>query len=152
MSHALARIVSGCHVLTVNDPESGPEGVLLSFVQQVGFRPPRIMAAIEKERAVVPALERAGGFVLNICAQGDKILRGRFAEPADNRAKMFAELGSRPLGSGYVFEQAAAYLACRVVERVDIGDHWVYIADVHDGSAVEGRSPLVHVRRSGLDY
>ncbi len=124
---------------------------LVSFAQQVGMNPPRIVVSLAKERAVVTALEEAGRFVLNTCAQGDTELRTRFAESRDV-IKTFEELGAEERTAGYSLPQASAHLECTVAQRVDIGDHWLYIADVHDGEVSFDKSPLVHVRRSGLDY
>lgn len=152
LSQALAHIVSGCYVLTVKDPQTGPQAILLSFVQQVGLTPPRIAIAIHKERSVVPALDRAGAFVLNVCAQGDTLLRTKFADPAVTPPAALRAVGAREVGPGLVLEPAAAHLVCGVAQRIDIGDHWLYIADARDGAAVGGRAPFVHVRRSGLSY
>jgi flavin reductase (DIM6/NTAB) family NADH-FMN oxidoreductase RutF len=152
LSQALAQITSGAFVLTIRDAQNGPQGILLSFVQQVGLAPPRIVAAIQKERPIIPLLERTGAFVLNICAESDRGQLSRLAEGPAEMAKVLAEQGVRQTGPGVVLESACAHVVGKVSQRVDIGDHWLYIADVVEGAAVAGRSPLVHVRRSGLRY
>ncbi len=152
LSQALRQIVSGAYVLTLKDAQTGPQAILLSFVQQVGFDPPRIIVSIYKERPIVPALERTRGFVLNVCAEGDQSLLKRFFESPEAVAKALTELLASETGPGLILAPASAYLVCKVVERVDIGDHWLYIADVSEGATITGRTPLVHVRRSGLRY
>ena len=47
---------------------------------------------------------------------------------------------------------AHAYLGCRVVDRVDAGDHVVLIADVRTGAVLNDGKPTVHVRKNGLTY
>jgi len=152
LSQGLAHIVSGCYVLTVRDAQTGPQAILVSFVQQVGLTPPRLVVAIHKERAIVPALDRAGAFVLNVCAQGDTLLRTKFTDPDLTPAAALRAVGAREVGPGLVLEPAAAHLVCGIAQRIDIGDHWLYIVDARDGAAVGGRAPFVHVRRSGLSY
>jgi flavin reductase (DIM6/NTAB) family NADH-FMN oxidoreductase RutF len=152
LSHALTQITSGAFLLTISDAQNGPQGILLSFVQQVGFDPPRIVAAIHKERPIVPLLERIGAFVLNVCAESERGRLVRLGEGAAEVAKVLAEQGARQAGPGVVLESAAAHLVCKVSQRVDIGDHWLYIADAVEGAAVTGRTPLIHIRRSGLRY
>ena len=151
-SQALARILSGAYVLTLKHPDGGFQAVLLSFVQQVGLEPPRIIAALGKERPIVETLERAGRFVLNVCAEDARGLLARLVEASQDPMRVLRDVGGHELDAGWVVDSAAAYLVCKVVERVDIGDHWLYIADVDDGTAPEGRAPLVHIRRSGLRY
>jgi flavin reductase (DIM6/NTAB) family NADH-FMN oxidoreductase RutF len=152
LSHALARVTSGAFVLTLRDAQAGPQAIVLSFVQQVSLAPPRLVASIYKERAVVPALERNGAFVLNICADGEQALLQRLTDGAEEPARVLASLATRPVAEGLILQSASAYVVCRVAQRVDIGDHWLYIADVTDGAPLADRPPLVHVRRSGLKY
>lgn len=45
-AEALGRGARGCFVMTVNDGPDHPLGMLLSFIQQVGFDPPRLAAAV----------------------------------------------------------------------------------------------------------
>jgi flavin reductase (DIM6/NTAB) family NADH-FMN oxidoreductase RutF len=152
LSQALSHIVSGCYVLTLTSNEHGPQATVLSFVQQVAFDPPRIVVAIHKERALHAALQAERGFVLNVCAQGDDRLLTRFADHGGDLQALLDAVGARAWGAGLALAPAAAFLDCRVVDRVDTGDHWLYIADVRAGEVVTGRSPLFHVRKSGLGY
>ncbi len=152
LSQALARITSGAFILTLRDGEAGPRAVVLSFVQQVSLAPPRIVVSIHKERSIIPALERTGTFVLNICADGEQALLQRLTDGAEEPGRVLAGQPTRSVAEGLVLESASAYLTCRVAQRVDIGDHWLYIAEVTDGAPLADRPPLVHVRRSGLKY
>ena len=45
-----------------------------------------------------------------------------------------------------------AYLVCRVVNRVDAGDHVLVIARVTAGAVLHDGKPTVHVRKNGLRY
>jgi flavin reductase (DIM6/NTAB) family NADH-FMN oxidoreductase RutF len=152
LSQALAKVVGGAYVLTLRDESGAAHAIVLSFVQQVGFDPPRLVLSIFKERDILGPLDRAGAFVLNIVADGEQALLRRFSDAPREAGRVLAELGATVQGGGYVLPQAAAHLSCKLVHRVDISDHWLYIVDVSEGAAVEGRAPLVHTRRSGLRY
>ncbi len=152
LSQALAKVVSGAFVLTLKDDVGAPHAIVVSFVQQVGFDPPRLVISLFKERDIVPILDNAGAFVLNVVADGEQGILRRFGDAPQEAARALAALGATACGNGYALPQAAAHLVCKVVHRVDISDHWLYIVDVNEGAAVEGRSPLVHTRRSGLRY
>ena len=41
---------------------------------------------------------------------------------------------------------------CRVVGRVEAGDHDLFIGEVVDGAVLGEGHPMVHVRKSGLHY
>ncbi len=152
ISRSLALIVSGAHVLTLRDDSDQLRAIVVSFVQQIGFEPPRIAVALYKEREIIAALEKRRAFVLNILAAGSEALCDDLGSlPGDPGAALRA-LAVRACGPGVVLDSAAGHLVCNVLERVDIRDHWLYICDVVDGAAVAERQPLVHTRRSGLRY
>ena len=151
-AEALGRVVSGCFVLTVHDGPNHPLGMLLSFVQQVGFEPPLLAAAVRKDRTLVPTLDREGLFVLNICARDDKSLFQRFAKAPEDRSAMFEGLETERVIEGIILKASAAYLQCSIVEKVDSGDHWLYIAEVQGGATCGARASYVHIRKSGLNY
>lgn len=152
ISQALSLVVSGAYVLTLRDETDRPRAILLSFVQQVGFEPPRVAIALYKQREIVAALETRRSFVLNVLGVGSEALVERLAAlPGDPGEALVAE-GARDMGVGLTLGEACGWLVCRVHERVDMGDHWLYIAEVVDGASVPGRRPLVHTRASGLRY
>ncbi len=152
LAGALAQVVGGVYVLTLKDRQDGPQALVASFVQQVAFEPPRIVVSVSKKRQIVPALDRTRGFVLNVCAEGDPKFVLDFVEGAQRAGQALNGRRSRPVGPGFVLDSAAGHLVCSVLDRVDIGDHWLYIASVVDGAAAGDRRPLVHIRRSGLRY
>lgn len=152
ISQALSHMVSGAYVLTLRDETGRPRAILVSFVQQVGFEPPRVAIALYKEREIIAPLEARRAFVLNVLASGSEALVGRLAALAGEPGEALVAEGARDLDVGLTLAEACAYLVCRVDERVDMRDHWLYIADVVDGASVPGRRPLVHARASGLRY
>lgn len=152
-AEALAKIVSGCYVLTVPGDDVSPRAaVLVSFVQQVGFEPPRLVMAIRKGRSIVDRLAPGARCVLNICAAGDSTLLSRFAARPQEGEDPFRDLDQRQSSDGTILEAAAGHLACSIVARFDSGDHWLFLAEARDGQASPGRHPYVHVRRNGLSY
>ncbi len=153
ISDALGRIVSGCFVLTLPADGAGPAtGLLVSFAQQVGFAPPRLVVAIKRGRPVLERLIPGAACVLNICAEGDATLLSRFARHPDPGVDAFGGLAHQERAEGVILDAAAGYLACAIVARFDAGDHWLLLAEARDGCAFADRRPYVHVRRNGLNY
>lgn len=153
ISEALGRLVSGCFVLTLPRDGTQPEmGLLVSFVQQVGFAPPRLTFAIRQGRPVVERLISGAACVLNICASDDTVLLKRFAGGVASGQDPFAGLALQRSADGTILEDSAGFLVCTIAARFDTGDHWLFLADVRGGRTIGDRRPYVHVRRNGLAY
>src|SRR3954464_11070823 len=77
LSQALGRIPSGLYILTVSVGERST-GMLASWVQQAGFEPPMVTAAIRRDRYVADWIAEAGRFTLNQLATGSRSLIRHF--------------------------------------------------------------------------
>ncbi|MCG3125743.1 MAG: Diflavin flavoprotein A 1 [Phycisphaerae bacterium] len=157
LAAALARIPSGLFVLTLPCPgeagePAGPGPLLVSFVQQVGFEPPRIVVALRKDRPIAAALRARDGFVLNVLGQEDGGLLKRFASSRLDPGTAFDGLNVERRAAGVVLCDAVAALECRVADSFDGGDHRLVVADVVAGVRLSDRAPYVHIRRDGLSY
>ena len=152
LAAALGRIPSGLFVLTVR--HGGREmGMLASWVQQCSFEPPQISLAVNKERDVLEWLQDGVAFALNVIPEGGKALVAHFGKGFEAGQPAFAGLDVRRDGeSPPVLLSAHAYLVCRVVKRVDAGDHVLVIGRVVAGDILHAGYPTVHVRKSGLKY
>jgi flavin reductase (DIM6/NTAB) family NADH-FMN oxidoreductase RutF len=149
---ALGRIPSGLFILAVRHGAS-ETGMLASWVQQCSFDPPRITIAIRKGREVLEWLSTGAALVINVLPEGAKNLVGHFGkgfelgEPAFTGIKLARQHEAAP-----VLAAAHAFLGCRVVDRIDAGDHMLVIADVRTGAVLADGKPTVHVRKNGLTY
>lgn len=152
LAAALGRIPSGLFVLTARHGDH-ETGMLVSWVQQCSFDPPQVSVAVKKGRDVLDWLADGTSFVLNVLPEGSKTLIGHFGrgfeadQPAFEGLKVTRERGSAP-----VLLAAHAYLICRVVSRVDAGDHVLVIGRVLAGAVLNPGYPTVHVRKNGLKY
>jgi flavin reductase (DIM6/NTAB) family NADH-FMN oxidoreductase RutF len=127
--------------------------LLASWVQQSSFEPPRISIAVHKERPMNALLTDQTLFALHILSADQKEWLGRFAKPAKDEKAIFAGISVRQgLGGAPIFEEAWAYLECRVCGRYDAGDHHLILADVMNGAVQRDGEPRIHLRRSGLSY
>lgn len=153
LDQALGRVPSGLFILTVRWRDQ-VTGMLTSWVQQAGFRPPMITVAVRRDRYVREWLEGSGRFVLNQVPAGHKTLIRHFARGYAPGESAFDGL---PLGpeveGGVVLAEALAYLACEVSAKLDGPDHCVFLAQVMAGALLRGEAePMIHVRRSGHHY
>ncbi len=152
LSAALGRIPSGLFVLTARQGEA-ETGMLSSWVQQCSFEPPRLSVALKPGREVNAWLAPGSLFVLNLIEEGQKKLVGHFGKGFALSEPAFTGLAlDHPGGGPAVLRDALAYLTCRVVQRLPVGDHDLLIADVVAGKVLRESKPWVHIRKNGLNY
>ncbi|MGE3806176.1 MAG: flavin reductase family protein [Gemmataceae bacterium] len=153
LAAALGRIPSGLFIVTLS--ASGHEtGMLASWLQQCSFEPPQISVAIKRERDLVNHLKPGARFMVNILDSTQTNILIHFGKGFAPGQPAFEGLDvSRPAGSPPVLNDALAFLECRVVERFPAGDHELLIGQVTGGKVLsETGQPMVHIRKSGLNY
>lgn len=152
LAAALGRVPSGLFVLTARRG-AAETGLLASWVQQCGFDPPQLTAAVRKGRYVLDWLVEGAPLVVNVIPEGGKALVAHFGKGFEAGEPAFAGLDvRRDGGSPPVLLAALAHLACRVTARVDVGDHVLLIARVEGGAVHADGKPAVHTRKNGLRY
>src|SRR5439155_5323414 len=85
---ALGRVPSGLFVLTLGRGES-EAAMLTSWVQQCSFDPPQLSVAVKRGRDVLARLGPGAEFTLNVLAEGQNALVGRFARGTPDGAAAF---------------------------------------------------------------
>jgi len=129
--------------------------MLASWVMQAGFEPPLVSVAVGSSRDLLMAVRGGAAFAVNVLAESQKGLLGRFGKPPAEGEDPFAGLAiERTAGGVAALADAAAWLACRpVAEAVAAGsDHVVVVGRVEAARGTAAAEPLVHVRRNGLRY
>jgi len=145
---ALGRIPSGLFVVTVRDT-----GMLGSWVQQCSFDPPQLTVAIRQGRPVLDWLTDGAAFAVNVIADGQKALVAHFGKGFEPGQAAFDGVEWMRHGdSAPLLTAALAWLDCRVVTRLDAGDHVVIVGRVVDATVNQDGKPAVHVRKNGLNY
>ena len=152
LAAALGQVPSGLFILTYGPGALGA-GMLASFVQQAGFAPPVVTVAVQQDRDAVAMIREKGAFCLNVLAEGEKRLMGRFARGFEPLEHPFGgiEIGVARNGAPYIAD-AHAHLVCKVVGEAQWSDHVVFAGEVLDGGLRGGGEPMVHVRKTGLSY
>ncbi len=148
---ALGKLTSGIFVATATH-EGGRTGMLASFIEQAAFEPPMLSMAVGRGRAILAALDGPGIFGVNILGKENHGLVRSFVKVQE--ADPFAGHTLVENAHGIPqFAEAMAFLACKVVNKMEAGDHWLYLAEVIDGALQhEHEQPMFRVRRNGFDY
>lgn len=125
----MSRVAATVTVVTVKS-EAGPIGLTVSAFVSVSADPPIVLVCLDKATNSLEAMLDVQGFTVNIMPEGTEDIamlfatvgRDRFAETAWSEAVMST--------AGPVLDLALAHLECEVVDRVEIGDHWVIYGEV----------------------
>ncbi|WP_174720043.1 MULTISPECIES: 4-hydroxyphenylacetate 3-monooxygenase reductase subunit [unclassified Meiothermus] len=136
---ALARWPSG---VTVVAAAWGQErrGMTASSFSSVSLEPPLILVCVDEKAHLLPVLERAGRFAVNLLAEGQERVSAHFA------GKPVPDL--EPLGADLAIEGALATLYCTVWRLYPGGDHRIVVGKVEEVRLGEGGHPLLYWNRA----
>jgi flavin reductase (DIM6/NTAB) family NADH-FMN oxidoreductase RutF len=149
---ALGRIPSGLFVVTVAHA-SDETGMLASWVQQCSFDPPTVSVAVKNGRYVLDWLTDGTEFAVNVLPEGEKKLVAHFGKGFEPGEPAFTGIEADRSGGVIVLPAALAHVKCRVIGRLDGGDHALVLGQVIGGAVAKpDGKPAVHTRKSGLHY
>lgn len=130
-SEILKTIPYGFYITGVVGDDGEANGFTTCWVSQVSFEPQQVVVAVRRDQHTHELMEQGGVFSLNFLDTGQEELARRFTEPLEpgdgtvgGSAYTTGETGA-PL-----FEEAFAHLECRVVGKMEAGDHTVYLGEV----------------------
>jgi flavin reductase (DIM6/NTAB) family NADH-FMN oxidoreductase RutF len=122
-------------------------GMTVSAFNEVSLAPPLCLVCADKTSNTNELIRVARVFTVNILAQGQEALSNRFASKKEEHRR-FEGVDWKPGATGCPrIPGALVHVDCRVVQSVDAGDHWVYIARIEDAAVQEGQ-PLLYCRGS----
>jgi flavin reductase (DIM6/NTAB) family NADH-FMN oxidoreductase RutF len=130
-SEILKTIPYGFYITGVVGSDGEANGFTTCWVSQVSFNPQQVIVAVQKDQHTHDLIEQGGVFSLNFLDTEQEDLARRFTEPLENRD---GTVGGSPYSTGDtgapLFEEAFAHLECRVVGKMETGDHTVYLGEV----------------------
>ncbi len=118
-------------------------GVTANSFSSVSLDPPIVLWSLNRRSPSLSAFDHSGRFVVNVLALEQAALSRRFASPLQHPASdKFAGLAYRRTPHGLpVLDACAATFDCSIEQRLDVGDHVLYLGRVE---------AFEHHRRAGL--
>jgi len=109
-----------------------------SWVSQVSFRPPLVMASVAPERYTYELIRASGEFVVSILA-AEQVRLAQFCGSRSGRhVDKVKELGLKTVPAQKVkvplLADCVANLACRLVGTHPAGDHVLFVGEVVEGT------------------
>lgn len=141
LKDTLSSSISGVTVVTTQDPQGKYVGFTASSFLSVSLNPPLILVSLSKSLSTYDVFSSSDYFAVNILAHDQQHLATTFATKSLDR---FEGLRTTLSNTGNpVFPCVSAWIDCKVVERIDAGDHTLYLGSIET---------FANYSRAGLGY
>ena len=146
----MGQFATGVTVVTTLDADR-PLGITVNALTSVSLDPATVVIALDRKRFIVPAIEACGRYAVNVLAEDQQWLSDCFAGASVTPGReAFCGAAWRPGLTGMpLLEGAIAAMECGIVDRFEVGDHYLYVGRVEALALDEPFAPplLYHRRR-----
>lgn len=141
---ALRMIPYGLYVLTAEGKDGSVSAATVNWVTQASFDPPLVAVGVKKDSGSHAHVKDAGNFALNVLGKGQNGLAFTFFKPAERDGNSISGESFHSGSTGApVLDSTPAYVECKLVQTVEIGDHSIFVGEVVDAGVSkqpEGRA------------
>ena len=142
---ALGSFPTGVTIITACGPDGRPVGLTCNSFNAVSLDPPLISWSLRLESSNLEAFRAAGSFVVNVLAEDQADVSGRFA--TKGAAGKFDGVAWREgLGGAAVLDGCVASFQCEKFAEHAVGDHMLFLGRVVSFEHRTGDEPLVFHR------
>ncbi len=123
-------------------------GVTANSVTSLSLDPLLLLVCIDKKAHAHSEMEKCASFGVSILGADQAGLSELFARPGEpEKGSLSGAAWRYGPGGSPLLEGALAWLECRVRERLNGGDHTIFVGEVIDGEAVRAEAaPLLYFR------
>jgi flavin reductase (DIM6/NTAB) family NADH-FMN oxidoreductase RutF len=145
-------LTAGVYVIGVADGERR-NAFTAAWLVQVSFDPLLLALSINPEHASHPLLVGGAGFVVNVLPRDQLHLAVHFGTRSGRETDKLAGIRWHPATSGApILTDAAAWLECRLQQRIAAGDHEIAIGRPVAGEILKpDATPLIYADTGNLD-
>lgn len=122
---ALSEFATGVTIVTTASAEGVPIGLTVNSFNAVSLAPPLVLWSLDKSSRTMPAFNANDYFAVHILAADQASLALRFASRDQDRFAGLSTTGG--IGGVPLIGGALACLQCRVHQRIEAGDHIIFI-------------------------
>ena len=141
---AMSLFPSGVTVITTLDGTGEPVGMTASAFVSVSLNPPLVLESIAKTAQMHAHLMETDRYAVSILAADQSLVSNHFAGWGQEVYQpTLSTLGGLPIVQG-----SLAQLSCKIVNRVDAGDHTLFLGCVEEISvSSDSQDPLIYAKR-----
>lgn len=148
---ALYKFSSGLYVVSADDGER-TGACLVNTALQVTSQPLQVSVTVNKENFTEGAIERAGHFSVAVVDESaDMLFVGRFGFRTSADLDKYEGIASAVASTGdpYPTEHVCSYVACKVVQTLDVGTHVTFVGEVVDAGNLSSVAPMTYAYYHG---
>lgn len=140
---ALSLWASGVSIVTTQSAQFGVQGMTVTAFSSVSMQPPQILVCLNTATDTVKGIEDSGVFAVNILSSTQQAASNQFAG-GSSQAQRFADNAWQAADNDApLLKDSLVSLACRVVEKVRAGTHWIIIGTIEQSICRAGE-PLLY--------
>ena len=143
---AFRSLSCGVYIVSAKSGEKAAGCIINTFLQ-VTSKPARVSIAINKENYTTGVILDSGRFEVAVLAESASMeLIGRFGFRTSAELDKFAETGHAfdEAGVPYVSEHVVAHFGARVIDKVDVGTHYVIVGEVECAEVLSAEQPMTY--------
>lgn len=127
----LRKIPHGLYICGVKDGEE-MNGFTVSWLMQSSFTPPLVVNCVKQGTSSHDMIEKTRVFTISFLEDGQKDLAAKFFQPKSRVGNKFedVEFYEGTETGCPIIKDSLGYIECKVVGKVDEGDHTVYVGEV----------------------
>lgn len=143
---AMYQLTYGLFVLSAKEGEKD-NGCIINTTEQVTTSPNRITIAVNKQNYTHDMIMKTGEFNVSVLDESAPFsLFQRFGFQSGRDVDKFENFEVNRAKNGIIClkEHVSAYISAKVVQKMDLGSHTLFLADVTDGELVSGQNPVTY--------
>ena len=120
-------------------------GFTANSFTSVSLDPLLILFCLHKNAKSNYALSLKNKFIVNILSDKQSEICHIFSDPNLDHKDRFKMIDSTESKNGIqIISESVAWIECDVNEKIDAGDHYIYVGKVIDGKTISKKNPLVY--------
>jgi flavin reductase (DIM6/NTAB) family NADH-FMN oxidoreductase RutF len=138
-------------IVTVNDGRER-SGCLIGFATQCSIHPPRFLVCLSDKNHTFGVAQRAEILVVHLVPAEAGALAELFGSQTGDDVDKFAQCAwHEGPGGAPVLDECENWFAGRILERLDVGDHWAFLLDPFDAHSGTGERPFTFHRARRIE-
>jgi len=143
LRRVMGHFATGVTVITSIRSSGELHGLTANAFTSVSLIPPLLLVCVDKKAESYPCFDESKIFTVNVLAADQEALSRRFAVTGGDK---FTGVSYKIGANGApILEGALAYLECKVTQKIDGGDHTIYLGEIEQAETKEGK-PLLFFR------
>ncbi len=129
---ALFKVTYGLYIVSSGDKITG-NGLISNTVFQVTSEPAKFATCCNKDNHTSKIIDKHGFFSVSVLQQDtDPKIFGNLGYKSGKNINKFENLNIKydVTGVPIVLNNSIAYLECKIVDKVDVGTHWLFIGEL----------------------